>query len=297
MIIYVSSDLPAYFKINGEYASKVNKNLKSFEVYDDNALFEILPTNSNYLPCYGDVFGGTNLKAFKVQGGVLLYPVFKPQVVFGFKMLGQVSCDVGGVLTQLSVVLDGLCRFYLDGALSVVENLPFIPEKYELYHEKGLLFASFSREKTALFIYDVSTRRLVYSDVVSAFSFSETLTVKKEYLTTIYTTITERWNLIGEVSLISTHDEKEKSFLSLNPSLIGVAFFESVIIGASVEDVASPALIKRTKELKEFLGKVIRVLPSPSAKGEVWLITENEVIKGIPVYENGFINNVLLDDF
>lgn len=297
MKIYATCDFPCYFKINGEYAGVIDKNLKSFETELENPFFEALPQNNLFLPCYANLLGSSSLKVFKVEKGVLVYPVLKKSANATFKLLGQADAVINGIKTVLSVTVDGNVKFYIDGIIKDVKPLPFIPEKFEIYCENGLIFASFSQEKTALFIYDATTGNLVFSSVVNAFSYSEVLTVQKRFLTTIKTTVIEKWSFKEGAKLISKSDEKERSFFEISPSLIPVAFFESIVIGSSISEIATPSLVKRYEELKDFLGKVIRVIPSPLNDDSVWLVCENEVVKGVAVFENGLISNVLLDDF
>ncbi len=296
MKIFVTSDLPCHFKINGNYFGVIDKNLTEFEI-EGSPLFEALPLSDNFLPCYSGIEGNKSIRVFKVLGGLLVYPVLRKSYNLGFKMLGQTETVINGVKTVLTAVLDGAPKFYLDGIISDVKPLPFCPENIDLHYENGLIFASFSKEKCALFVYSLESSGLVFSSVVNAFSIGETLTVKKEYKTVLKTRVIEKWNLSKECSLVEVKSESQKTFFDINEKLVPTAFFESVVIGASVNEIASPSLVKRYDSLREFLGKVIRVIPSPSEEDCVWLVLDNKVTKGIAVFESGLITNVLLDDF
>ena len=297
MKVFATCDLPCHFKINGESLGVIDKNLLTYNLERENPLFEALPLNELFSPCYSGINGSKSIKVFKVDNGVLVCPVLRKNYISNFKMLGQTECVINGVRTILSVVIDGVAKFYLEGCFNDVKTLPFIPEKFEIYYENGFIFVSFSAEKRALFVYELESAKLVFCNVVSAFSYSETLNVKREFQTVLKTTVFEKWNLGLEPTLIERRSETEKSFFEINPLLVPAAFFESVVIGASINEIASPNLVKRYDALREFLGKVIRVIPSPQEDNCVWLITEEKVVKGIVVLENGIIDNVLLDDF
>ena len=89
MKIFASCDLPCHFKINGEYLGVIDKNLITFEVESSSLLFEALPLNDGFLPCYSGITGSRSIKVFKVDNGYLVYPVLRKSYFAGFKMIGQ----------------------------------------------------------------------------------------------------------------------------------------------------------------------------------------------------------------
>ena len=59
MKFYFYSELNACLKINGEYTGSVSKNVSATNLSEkDDFLFEFLPNNCEFLPCYGKAGSG-----------------------------------------------------------------------------------------------------------------------------------------------------------------------------------------------------------------------------------------------
>ena len=87
-----------------------------------------------------------------------------------------------------------------------------------------------------------------------------------------------------------------ESFFDINSSLIPLAFAENASLGGSVKEICTPSFNEKAVNLKEFLGKVIKAIPSPKNPSDVWLLYENFISILKIEYENRLINNILIDD-
>ena len=293
MKVYLYSETPAHLKINGEYYGKVNDNTFLIEENFENPFFEFLPINTRYLPVYGSE-NSKELRNFSVKGGQLVYPVYPIKNNYPFKVLGQKQQSSYNVSASVTTVLDGTIKFFLDGSVSDVKALPFIPKNFEITITSNLIIISFSAEKSALFIYSVQSRTLVYSDVVDEFYITDNLTVKKAYKTVTDTFIEEEWSLSDTPILLSRRDVKGKYFNDVHPYLLPLAFFENLIIGASVQDAVTLSLSQKIIDLQNFLGKYNKVLPLDSES--VYLIKPNAITIAKVEFENRLISNVLEED-
>ena len=293
MKVYLFSEIPAHLKVNGEYLGKVNDNTYRLEVNVESPLFEFLPINSRYLPVYGSE-NSKEIKIFSVNESKLIYPVYTLKNDYPFKVLGQKQQSNYNANASVTVVLDGTVKFFLDGSVSDVKALPFVPKNFEITLISNLIIISFSAERSALFIYSTQRGTLVYSDVVDEFYISDNLTVKKRYKTVNDTFIEEEWLLSDAPTLLSRKDFKVKDFLDVHPYLLPLAFFENLNIGASVQGAVTPNLNQKILDLQSFLGKYYKVIP---INGEsVYLIKPDNVTLAKVEFENRLISNVLEED-
>lgn len=293
MKVYLFSEIPAHLKVNGEYLGKVNDNTYHLEVNVESPLFEFLPINSRYLPVYGSE-NSKEIKIFSVNESKLIYPVYTLKNDYPFKVLGQKQQSNYNANASVTVVLDGTVKFFLDGSVSDVKALPFVPKNFEITLISNLIIISFSAERSALFIYSTQRGTLVYSDVVDEFYISDNLTVKKRYKTVNDTFIEEEWLLSDAPTLLSRKDFKVKDFLDVHPYLLPLAFFENLNIGASVQGAVTPNLNQKILDLQSFLGKYYKVIP---INGEsVYLIKPDNVTLAKVEFENRLISNVLEED-
>lgn len=296
MNLYFLSDVESHIKIDGEYAGKAHLNLLKFQSHSLPNLVEFLPENDAYLPSYGNE-NSNLLRKFKTPDGYLYFPLFQRRNDGAFKVIFQnVYHTFNGDVT-LTVVNDLGVKFYLDGALYHVLSLPFTPDFTNVEITGDFLVVSFKKEKTALFIYSISNKTLLFSDLIDEYFLTDTLTVKKAYAVTTKTTVIERWELSSSFKLKSVTDEKQKPFDCIHPILIPLAFFENAVIGASTKEITTPAFNSKSSSLREFLGNVKHAVFSPINANSIWLIGEKTITDATLVYENGLIDNVILDDF
>ncbi|MBQ3234882.1 MAG: hypothetical protein IJA97_01850 [Clostridia bacterium] len=296
MNCYFLSDVLSHLKIDGEYAGTVYLNPLYLKAETQPSLVEFLPTSRHLSPVYFSP-NTQELSGLRVENGLLFYPQFSQKNDFSFKLIFQQKYHSSGGEITLTVVEDGSPKFYLDGAIYSVKSLPFTPEQSTAEFYGEYLAVSFFKKKTALFLFNLHSGELLFSDIVDEFYLTDVLTVKKSYKTVTETVITEAWELGHTARLKSVSDEKGKELLSLNRKLLPLAFFENAIIGARVDGVCTAEFAKNSSNLREFLGSVKKVLPSPTCDSAVWLIGGNCVTNATLSYKNGLIDNVFLDDF
>ena len=295
MKAFIFSEIPAHLKINGEYMGIVSGNLHQAKIDDEAIFFELYPKNQAYAPVYGDK-SCKDIKIFNLNGDLLVYPIYPIKRDYPFKIIGQKEKQNYTARATVTVVCDGAVKFFIDGAVSDVKPLPFIPKSFDVDILSNLITVTFSAEKTAFFMYDIESKKLVFSDVGEGFYISSNLAVKKSFNTVTKTSIEEEWTLSSSPTLISRKDIKEKDFLEIHPQLLPLAFFENLMIGAQVESIVTPSLNGRISELKEFLGKVIKVIPS-YINGETLLIKGDGVSVAKLEFLNRLISNVLVEDY
>lgn len=296
MDCYFLSDIPSYLKINGKYLGVVSTNLSYLDIDDNDCFFEFLPFSNDFLPCYGSAPNHT-LRIFNVLGNKIVYPVFNHLPRLPFKFIMQKSDSFSGQPITVTVYQDGSVKFFIDGCINDIKSLPFSPKDLDVKFYLNYVFISFSGEKIALYVYDLTTKKLVFSNVVSEFYLGGDLTVKKSYQTVTQTKIIERWNLSGEFSFLSCRDEKQTDYEFLHPALTPIAFFENAVIGGSVEKIVTPSFNDKIPAFKEFIGSVIKVIKPPFDEHAVYLIKNDSVSVCTLEYENRLISNVLIDDF
>ena len=296
MNFYFLSDALSHLKIDGEYAGTIFQNAKKLTLSTAPSLVEFLPCRSEFSP----VTLSQNVEnpcILKVKNGVLYYPRFfkKPSGIF--KVISQKNYNFYGGELTLTVTEDLIPKFYLDGSFYFLSSLPFIPDSSNVEFYGDYAFVSFYKKKTALFIFRISDGKQVYFDLVDNYRVSEVLTVEKSYKNVTKTTVLERWNLTPTVHLLSVSDEKQKPLYSLNEKLLPLAFFENAVIGGDVKDVVTAEFSKNAEKLREFLGKIRKVIPSLLGDGAVWLIQDGKVSEATLSIKNGLIDNVFLEDF
>lgn len=293
MKVYLYAETPCHLKVNGEYLGVISDNLHLATVDCDEPFFEFLPISAKYLPVYGSK-SCSDIKIFTSFGKRFIYPVFPIKCGYPFKVIGQKQQSAYSVLASVTVVLDGTVKFFLDGTISDVKPLPFIPKDFEITILNDLIILSFSAEKSTVFIYSTQSNTLVFSGVFDEFYLSNNLTVKRRYKTATKTSIEEEWLLSSEPTLLSRRDTKEKDFFDIHPYLLPLAFFENLSIGASVQGALTPRLYDRISDLSSFLGKIVKVVPYNM--DSVFLIKPNAITLAKVEMENRLISNVLEED-
>ena len=121
--------------------------------------------------------------------------------------------------------------------------------------------------------------------------------MKKRFLCLTKTTLIEKWELSSPFKILAIEDEKERDFRLIPKFLLPLAFFENALIGASLKEITTKAFYDKTENLREFLGKVLKVIISPTDSDAVWLIGENGISSATLSFYNGLVDNLFVDDF
>lgn len=291
---YFVSDIDCALKIDGKYLGIIDKNLYSHTLNGDE-LLEFLPLNSDFSPFYSLV-NGTEIKSFNLAYGKLFYPVFKSGLHLPFKLLGQRRVNLGGKEVVVTLISDGGVKFYVDGAFYVVSSLPFIPKNFDVTIVNDVIVIVFVSDKTAVFIYDFNGNE-VFKCTCSGASIDKALTIKNRFGSVIKADVLTEYSLSSDFKMLSQKEHKEKNFYDIHPSLFTLAFFELVAIGVNVKEVLTPKMSEKSTSLKDFLGKVIRVLPSPNNPNQAWLVSDDKVSEASLDIRNGLIDNIYINDY
>lgn len=296
MLNYFLSNVPSFLRVDGKFLGVVSENLKIFESNSRLNFLEFLPKDDLFYSIYGDK-NCDSMRVFKVDNGLLYYPVFLRKKNLPLKLILQKSesCLFGEIL--ITLVTDGDVKAFIDGFISDVKTLPFLPKNVEIKVLEKHVAVIFTSGKTALLLYDINIRKLVYSDVVDLVEFSDVLSVEKSYKTITKTTIKETWSLSNEIRLLSKESIIKKPYGLICKNLLPLAFFENASLGADLKEIVTPSFYEKSANLKSFLGSVINAVQSPVNEGEVWLIENNLVTKGKLQTKGDLIDNVILDDF
>lgn len=293
---YFLSSIPCYLKINGSYLGEVDNNLKLVESSDNLTFLEFLPKDNLFYPVYGNE-NCDFMRVFKVDYGRLYHPVFLLKKRLSMKVLFQKTETFNFGKIIITCMTDGDVKVFLDGFISDVKTLPFIPKECEILLLDGYVAILLNGVKTAVLLYDVSTQKLCFSDVSDSVHFSDVLTLEKRYQTVTKTTIKETWSMTNEVKLLSLETNLEKPYREISENLLPLAFFENASLGADLKEIVTSNFYEKTTNLKSFLGDVISVVLSPTDSREVWLIQNDIALKGRLVKKGNLIDNVILDDF
>ena len=77
MKLFFISKIPAFLKINGEFAGIIQENLRCYEHFNEDIQFlEIIPCDSNYEVIYTNLTYKSNLQVYDFLGEKLVVPKF-----------------------------------------------------------------------------------------------------------------------------------------------------------------------------------------------------------------------------
>lgn len=291
---YFISNIPAYLKINGNYAGIIGKN-PSFTEAAENSLFEFLPLDENFSPCYSEINGSFYVKSLNLCNGVALFPVFPRLKALPYKVIFQKNYNFSQIFLTVTVITDGTPKFFIDGAVKESGELPFIPYDADVNILSDAVIISFGGEKTAVYAYIPNERgaTMIFKDVVNSAEISSgALITKKIKRTIIPVEITEIRRFGGEsdplrnVTLL-------KSVYAINEKLFTAAFMELIAVGADVKNYLSPTLKTKSDKLKEFIGNAVYVFPSPEKITDAVVVTDEKASVYSLTKENSLITNVI----
>lgn len=258
MKFYFYSDLNACLKINGEYSGGVSKNVSATNLSEKgDFLFEFLPNNYEFLPCYGKA-GSGKITAYEFLNGILIYPEYekkrnRPYKVLDLKRFNFVSGD-----EYVKTYFDGGIMYDIDGVNYIRGELPFTPARVEAEDLGGFKAYVFTGEKPCVVVYSDASGNAVYKDVLSEFSFrGGTLTaIKRVTNATIPFVLYETYAIGEPFTLIKRETEFLKSPFMINENLVDYALLELILKKADISRFLSPDLRQKSNDLYSFLGGV-----------------------------------------
>ena len=301
MKVYFYSHMPALVKHNGIFIGKIGKNLTSYFLEED-CLLEFIPICDDFLPIAVHNFTSSMVKCFSIYNELFLYiPSFKKNKSYPYKIIKQESHIIFSSQAQVTILLDGVIKFYINGNYFATNELPFIPNSFKIEEVGDLLFVSFIKEKTCLFIYrrTNSDLQLEYSDIIENYSFQNNLLkVFKKYSSLYNLEVTEMWeyqNVFRVKNFISNLDDK---IFSLNDRVKGYLFLSLTILNVDVKILLSSELKEKSKYIKEFLDYPYLVTPFPSSNypNDFLVLTKNGAKRVNITISNGIIESFSVDD-
>lgn len=294
MEYYFISTTPYHLKINGEYVGKVTKNLTSLNLSHDSFL-EFLPLSSDLQPIYTDLKCCLNVKKYPFLSGEIILPIFNKNQNCIFKVLGQKQFSVNGYNFLLTLLIDGYVKFYVDGSVSIIDCLPFIPSDFEVYSYNSYVFFVFTSNKTILIGYDFSTNTptLIFKDLVDKFEISNPLKIEKSYQFINPIIVFEEWNLSSKLTLLSRKTTLQKHVNEIHYSLIPLSFMQTLSVMGDVSIYLTDELKQRQNDLYEFIKKPKLLFTSPNSFNEIISITETDIFTYKIETTNNLISNII----
>ena len=297
MKFYFYSKINAYLKLNGKYAGRVSKNVNVID-YEESSdcLFEFLPVNSEYLPCYGTA-GSEKISAYDFLGGVLIYPEYEKKRNLTYGVLDFYRFLVGGGEVYVKTYFDGGIMYDIDGARFIRGELPFKPQKAEAHDLYGFTAFAFTGEKHCVIVYSNASGNAVYKDVLDEYRFdgSEFTGVKRVNNATIPFVLYEKYSVDEPFALLSRETEFLKSPFTVNENLTDFAFLDLILKKADVSRFLHPDLKAKSNELYSFLGGIKGAFSIPLDGKTQTAVIENDKISFVSFEKsNSLITNIVL---
>ncbi len=276
----------------GEYLGEIGKNLTFLESVERNALLEFLPISKNYYPISTTLQNSESLKIFKLNGDSYIIPIFEKKRNLYYKMLFQQSFNVYHKNLLVTVIQDGFYKFYLDGVINYIDELPSLINNVTQREYNNLLFLYFEGENNLLYVFNLNENKLLYKDIIVDFEIENTLNVKKRYNALIPLEIIESWSL-ENFTLVGKKTILNKSKFEIHPKLLPLAFFELISISADTSTLLSNNLKEREKDIREFIGKPIVILPYYKDISKTVIITNDDIKLYTLEFNNALIDNII----
>ncbi len=280
-------------RLKGEkYLGEIGKNLTFLDNVESNSLLEFLPISKNYYPISTTLENSEQLKVFKLNGDSYIIPIFEKKRNLYYKMLFQKSFNIFNSKLLVTILQDGFYKFYLDGVINYIDELPFLVNSVLAKEYNNLLFLFFEGEKNLLYVFNLSENKLVYKDIIDSFEVENTLNVKKCYSTLIPAEIIESWSL-DNFTLQNKKTTLNKSRFEINKKLLSLAFFELISISADTALLLSNNIKERERELHDFIGKPIVILPYYKDITKTVIINSDDIKLYTLEFNNGLIDNII----
>ena len=290
MNFYFYSNVDCVLKVNGNFIGKISKNYTEFDLIG-NEFLEFTPLNVTLNSC--NFYLTDNLKGILFNFGNyrLIIPKFLTLRILPYKIIFQKTFNNDFCLT---VTTDGAIKYYLSGAITVTDELPFLPTIVDLITKNDCVFLVFKADKTLITAYDFSGNLLFRNyvddyEIDNNFSFIKTNclynTLKFNFtydISTSFKILTA--NLVTDISNISQ-------------ILLPYCFLTCVLLGVDASNFLHPQIIERKNDLIEFIGNFEKILPPINyCNGEVLIVFENEIKVLKFIINENKISNVFIND-
>ncbi len=295
MKVYFYSKIDAILKINGQYVGKVSKNV-TFTLIEDNSLIEFLPLNDDYCSLSVFNFKSNLAKIYKLKNSLLICPVFTKKRNAPYKIISQTEVNVFDRKHLLTILSDGFYKFHLNGDFYVTDELPFVPDNFNVETRDNLVFITFTLYKKCLFVYTIKNNQLslCFKDVIDDFSYTTyQLKTFKSYNLISKIDVTETWQFNNGFTLINTTCEYDKNLNMANLKIKGLLFLNLLILNGNITDFLANNLIEKSSNIKEFLHYPFIAFENfeTNIDDEYLILTKS----GAKCVKFSFLNNLICD--
>ncbi len=287
------SQIECYLRVNGNFVGTITSNSKVIYNFEEDSFLEFIPISDNFLPSFYYKKRIDKVKKYLINEDVVFIPVFEKKRNLKYEILFQrkVHTHLGDLL--ITCVADGSYKYYLDGLMVFSGELPVKPQNIEATILNNVLLVFFYGETTLVFAFSLSNGQLIFQDYGNNVELSNTLNIYKEYKTIIPTSVLYKWKIEDKITLYDKESNLKKSVYDINSNLLGQCFLELLCIGGNANSLTSPNLIKRQKELIEFVGKPYLLFPYYKDPLKIVGVYENSISLYNFTIENNLIDNIV----
>ena len=291
MAIIFYSETPCYIKIDGNYLGKVTKNPRILNDIKKESFLTFIPLLNGFHSIETTLLDAFNLKVFNLFSDTIIIPVFEKKRNLPYKLICQKNFKLYSGNLLVTVIQDGSFKFYLDGKISYLDELPFNVENIDVKEINNVVFIIFYGIKTIIFAFDINANKLIYKNFLNDFNVADCFTTCTRYDTLLPVNIIEKYDY--NFNLLSKDFEFIKKPHEINSKLLSVAFFELVALNADVKFLLSNDLKTREKEIYEFIGKPIAVFPYYKDISKTVVILNDRASVYSLTFLGGVISNIL----
>lgn len=272
MFVYFSSAYPAVVKLDGAYLGRCDAAAKPVRIDSNETFVEFCPLNG--APPSGFILDlpffskpPSFISVADLKGGYMVRAT-KTIKTSDFYVLSQEK-NSDAVIT---VFCEGSLKISIETSGGFFgDELPFFTETVNITRG-GSLAAVFFPEVSALYLFDLSgAPKKVGSIVCSSYSMQNGLSttlIKKDIAKHKIISLweTKDGNLFESSRQIEYASDFSRE--NLPEAVIPYAFAEEICVGGDYSGYLSVDLAERKKEIKEYLGNFIAVMPPPPFREE-----------------------------
>ena len=285
------SETPSYLKVDGKFIGVINKNAKILTDIDNFSFLSFIPISSDSYSVETTLKESFGVKVFNLLDDKIIIPLFDKKRNLPYKLLYQNRFNLRGDFLLVTIIQDGFYKFYLDGIVNHIDELPFKIDSVEIKEIQNRLFIAFFGIKTILFAFDMQSKKLLYKNFLDEFDFTDCFTATTQYNTLLPVKIIEKRDY--DFNLINRDFEFIKKPYDVHKKLLSVCFFELISLNANVSFLLSENLKNREKDLHDFIGKPIAVFPYYKDINKTIVLLNGSAHLYNLTFNNGLIENIL----